>query len=107
MTLWLLGILTVVLLAAWFVHRRRLVVPCSVELEATHDHFHAHVILDGFEVEPGDAVQVAGAPVAIPFGEVRAVRSEAAVSQASWLRRQWTRLVGRFELYELYDVGFE
>jgi hypothetical protein len=107
MTLWLLGLPIAAILAAWFVRRRRFVVPCSVELEATHDHFHAHVILDGFEVEPGDAVQVAGAPTAIPFGEVRAIRSQAEVRQASWLRRQWTRLVGRFELYELYDVGFE
>jgi hypothetical protein len=107
MTLWLLSLLAVAILAVWFVRRRRFVVPCSVELEATHDHFHAHVILDGFQVEPGDAVQLTEAPTAIPFGEIRAIRSQAEVRQASWLRRQWTRLVGRFELDELYDVGFE
>lgn len=104
---WLLAVCAFAALALWFVRHRRFVVPCSVELEATHDHFHAHVVLDGFEAEPGDAVRVTSAPTAIPFGETRAIRSEAEVRQASWLRRQWTRLVGRFELYELYDVGFE
>ncbi len=104
---WLLAAVAVAALAFWFVRRRRFVVPCSVELESTHEHFHAHVVLDGFEAEPGDAIRVTRAPTAIPFGEVQAIRSEAEVQQASWLRRQWTRLIGRFEFYELYDVGFE
>jgi hypothetical protein len=106
MTLWL-AIACVVALGLWFARRRRFIVPCAVLLESTHDHFHAHVVLEGFQVEPGDAVQVADAPSAIAFGEVRRIRSHAEVRQASWLRRQWTRFVGRFEITELYDVGFE
>ena len=53
---WLLTACAVAALAVWFLRQRRFVIPCSVELEATHDHFHAHVVLEGFEVEPGDAV---------------------------------------------------
>lgn len=107
MVFWLSGAVAAAALALWFGWRRRLVVPCALDLEATHDHFHAHVVLEGFDVEPGDAVLVAGAPSAIPFGQVRALRSQAEVRQASWLRRQWTRFAGRFDVTELYDVGFE
>ena len=107
MSLWLVAALAAILLAGWFLRRRRLVVPCEMDLEATHDHFHAHVALEGIEVGPGDAVRVENAPSSIPFGERRALRSRAEVRQASWLRGQWTRLRGRLEVNELYDVGFE
>ena len=103
----LVGVAALSGLVTWFLWRRRVRVPCELDLEATHDHFHAHVILDGVLVEPGDAVMVHDAPDRIEFGDVRTLRSEAEVSHASWLRRKWTRLVGRLEFYELYDVGFE
>lgn len=95
------------LLAAWFVRRRRVEVPCSLDLESTHDHLHAHVELRGVEVEPGDTVLVHGAPARIAYGERRTLESEATVEQASWIRRQFIKVVGVREFYELYDVGFE
>lgn len=97
----------VALLTAWFLWRRTDRVPCTLDLERTHEHLHAHLELMGFEVEPGDSVLVRDAPSSIEYGETKRVESEAVVTRASWLRRQWTRLVGRFEFYELYDVGFE
>ncbi len=100
-----LGVLAV--LVAWFLWRRTDRVPCTLDLERTHEHLHAHLELMGFDVEPGDSVLVRDAPASIEYGETRRVESEAVVTRASWLRRQWTRLVGRFEFYELYDVGFE
>lgn len=94
-------------LAAWFIRRRTVHVPCDVELERTHDHLHAHVTLHGVAVQPGDAVLVRGAPSTIPYGERRTLRANATVRQASGLRRWWTRVWGIREFYELYDVGFE
>lgn len=99
--------LVALILVVWFVWRRTDRVPCTLDLERTHEHLHAHLELMGFEVEPGDSVLVKDAPSAIEYGETRVLESEAVVTRASWLRRQWTRLVGRFEFYELYDVGFE
>jgi hypothetical protein len=96
-----------VVTAAAFLWRRTVQVPCSIDLEATHDHFHAHVELDGVVPHPGDAVQVEQAPSRIPFGEKRRLASRARVQQASRLRRAWTRLVGALQLQDLYDVGFE
>jgi hypothetical protein len=95
------------LLAAWFLKRRRVDVPCSLDLESTHDHLHAHVILEGVEVEPGDRVTVHNAPSRIPYGAKLTIQSEATVEQASWLQRQMIKIVGVREFYELYDVGFE
>jgi len=91
----------------WFLWRRTDRVPCSLDLERTHEHLHAHLELMGFEVEPGDTVLVKDAPGYIEYGERLQLSSEAVVTRASWLRRKWTRLVGRLEFYELYDVGFE
>jgi hypothetical protein len=93
--------------AGWFVMRRRFEVPCTIDLESTHDHFHAHVNLEGVEVDPGDAVLVHGAPSRIAFGTQQQIASKATVERASWLRRQFVKLTGGTELYELYDVGFE
>jgi hypothetical protein len=94
-------------LGGWFLVRRTSVVPCVLDLEATPEQFHAHVALEGVEVEPGDEVLVHGAPAYIERGDRLRIESEATVHQASWPKRQWTRLTGRFSFYELYDVGFE
>jgi hypothetical protein len=91
----------------WFRARKVVDVACEVDLEATHDHMHAHVELEGVEPEPGDEVLVQGTPTSIPFGEVRRFRSRATVAQASWPRRAWTRLRSRLDVTELYEVGFE
>jgi hypothetical protein len=104
---WSLAGLAVVAAGAWFVMQRRFEVPCTVDLEATHDHFHAHVDLAGVEVDPGDQVRLHDAPTHIPFGTQRTYESRATVQRASWLRRQFVKLTGGTELYELYDVGFE
>jgi hypothetical protein len=78
-----------------------------VDLEATPEHFHAHVALDGAEPEPGDEVLVHGAPSRIPHGTRRRLDTTATVRGAGWLERQWVRLTGGTAFHELYDVGFE
>lgn len=85
----------------------RTTVPCFVDIEATHEHFHAHVDLGTLDVAPGDAVLLADAPARIPFGTRRTYPSHATVQRAGIVRRAWTRLVGRFGFQDLYDVGFE
>lgn len=82
-------------------------VPCLIELESTHDHFHAHVDLLDVLVEPGDSVLVHNTPSRIEFGEVHSYTSVARVERAGLLARAWTKLVGRFGFQDLYDVGFE
>jgi hypothetical protein len=104
---WGLGGMLVLAAMAWFVMRRQVDVPCTIEVQSTHDSFHAHVSLEGVEVDPGDSVLVHGAPARVPFGTQEQYASTATVERASWLRRQFVKLTGGTELYELYDVGFE
>lgn len=88
------------------VSRRMVTVPCILDIERTAKSLHAHVALEGIEVEPGDTVTVHDAPVGIAFGSrIRCTRS-ATVVRASWLDRFWARLTARFELTTLYEVGF-
>ena len=94
-------------LGAWYAAARRVDAPCHVDLESTHDHFHAHAHVDGVLVNEGDAVTVHRAPTHIPFGTRQAYSTTATVEQASALKRAWTRLVGRTHITELYEVGFE
>jgi len=104
---WLLSGGIAVVCVIWFAASRRTEVPCTVDLESSHDHFHAHVDLKGVEVDPGDEVLVHGTPTTVAFGTQRTFESTATVHRASWLRRQFVKLTGGTELYELYDVGFE
>ncbi len=97
----------VLVLGAWLVWRRRVEVACVIDLESTHDSFHAHVSLDGVEVNEGDEVIVHSAPNKIAFGEVRTLASRATVHQASWPRRLLQRMIGTSEITGLYEVGFE
>jgi hypothetical protein len=86
---------------------RSIEIPCTLEIEQTHDCFHAHLALDGdIAIGPGDKVQLHGAPVRIAFGEKRTERRRATVTRAGLLRRAWTKLTARFELQELYEVSF-
>jgi hypothetical protein len=86
---------------------RAFVTPCSIEIEQTHEFFHAHLSLDGdVEIGPGDRVQLHGAPLRVRFGEKLSERRMATIHQANWLRRAWTKLTARFELQELYEVSF-
>jgi hypothetical protein len=86
--------------------RRTVEVPCTVDVEHSFDSLHAYVDLDGIEVGPGDEVLVHGAPTEVPYGERVVVRRSATVLQAGPLGRLWTRLAARFELTDLYEVGF-
>ena len=80
---------------------------CTIEIEQTHDCFHAHLALDGeIEIAPGDRVQVHGGPIRMAFGDKRTERRRATVTRAGSVRRAWTRFVSRFELQELYEVSF-
>ena len=105
---YLLGILAAVaVLGAWYVAARRRTVNCTVDLECTHDHFHAHVDLEGVEVDPGDEVLVHNTPSRVPYGTKQVFTSTATVQRASWLKRQIVKLTGGTEIHELYEVGFE
>lgn len=93
--------------AVWFAARRYEDVPCTLELESTPEHFHAHAVITATHVDEGDVVQVHGAPTRIAIGEVRTVETSATVAHASAPRRWWTRTVGVSEISSLYEVGFE
>lgn len=107
MTGWMIAAAAAAVLGGWYAVTRRSEVTCTVDLEATHDHFHAHVDLKGVEVNEGDAVLVHNTPDRIPFGTVRTFESTATVYRASWFKRQLVRLFGSSEISALYEVGFE
>lgn len=89
-----------------FGQRKSIDVPCTVEIEQTPQTLHAHVVLDGIDVEPGDEVIVHDAPSGVPFGERLVVRRTATVTRAGTLARLRARLEGYLELTELYEVSF-
>lgn len=81
--------------------------PCTITVEQSSEHFHAHVELAGdIAMEPGDKVRVHGAPIAIPFGTREVFQRRATVTRASPLKRSLTRLAAYFDLSELYEVSF-
>jgi hypothetical protein len=104
---WLITSAAAVALGGWFAWRRTVRVPCAIDLEATQEHFHAHVELQGIDPNEGDKVTVHNAPTHIALNEVRTYASEATVERASLPRRLWQRVVGRTQITELYEVGFE
>ena len=78
-------------------------VPCTVEISHKFDALHAHVRFNnGAVVYPGDEVQVHGAPVIAPYGEV----VTATITRASRIERLWTRLTGDLEFMELCEFSF-
>ncbi len=107
MTIPNLLIALLVILAVWFLYRRTIEVPAMIDLEATSRELHAHVILEGVEVNEGDEVLVHGAPSFIAIDEKRTMTARATVSKASLPRRAWERVMGRTRITELYEVGFE
>ncbi|PLK23662.1 hypothetical protein C0V72_08475 [Porphyrobacter sp. TH134] len=81
--------------------------PCTITVEQSSEHFHAHVELGGeIAMEPGDKVRVHGAPIQIPFGTRQVFERRATVTRASPLARALTRLAAYFDLAELYEVSF-
>jgi hypothetical protein len=107
MTGWTLLPVAIAVLAVWFLMRRRIDVPATIDLEATSRELHAHVVLEGVEVNEGDEVLVHNAPSFIPLNEKRTMSTSATVSKASLPRRAWERVMGRTRITELYEVGFE
>jgi len=107
LTGWSVAAAAVVAGGAWYMMTRKSEVPCTVDLEMTHDHFHAHVDLKGVEVDPGDEVLVRNTPSRIAFGTTTTFESSAEVKRASWLKRQIVKLTGGTDIHELYEVGFE
>jgi hypothetical protein len=104
---WTIAALALAALAGWMAYRRRQEVACTLDLESTPQEFHAHVELDGVEVNEGDEVLVHGAPSRIALGERRRMAATATVQQASLPRRFLTRVLGTSGITELYEVGFE
>jgi hypothetical protein len=87
--------------------RNRFDTPCTIAIEQSEEHFHAHVELDGdVPIGPGDRVRVHGAPIRVPFGARIEIRRMATVEIAGPIRRAWTKLKANFELTELYEVSF-
>jgi hypothetical protein len=81
--------------------------PCEVEVSHCFESLHAHVkFLNGAVVHPGDEVQVHGAPVMAPYGEVVCEARTATITRASKFEQLWTRLTGDFELMELCEFSF-
>jgi len=81
--------------------------PCTITVEQSSEHFHAHVELAGeIAMEPGDKVRVHGAPISIPFGSREVFERCATVTRASPLARALTKLAAYFDLAELYEVSF-
>ncbi|GAA4779076.1 hypothetical protein [Novosphingobium ginsenosidimutans] len=86
---------------------RRFDVPCRIAIEQSEAYFHAHVELEGdVAINPGDRVQVHGAPMQVPFGESAVFERTATVTRAGPLLRSWTKLAAYFDLSELYEVSF-
>ncbi|OYY68477.1 hypothetical protein [Sphingomonas sp. 28-63-12] len=87
--------------------RTRFDTPCRIEIENSHEHFHAHVELDGgVAIRPGDKVRVHGDPIMIPFGQSATFDRIATVERATPIERLWTKFAGHFEMTELYEVSF-
>ncbi len=87
--------------------RRRVEVPCTVEVANTFESLHAHVELAAErDLRPGDAVRVHGPAIRAADGETFTLARRATVTRAGWLRRAWTRLVGHLEFMELLDISF-
>jgi hypothetical protein len=81
--------------------------PCTITVEQSSEHFHAHVELaDEIAIEPGDKVRVHGAPIQIPFGTRQVFERRATVTRASPLARTLTRIAAYLDLSELYEVSF-
>ncbi len=86
--------------------RKRVDVPCTVEIVQTSDSLAAHVTLQGFDVGPGDKVIVHDAPTRIGFGEQATFQCRASVYPAGPFGRGMTRILSYLELTELYEIGF-
>jgi len=85
---------------------KKIEVPCTIEIEHTWESLHAHVELEGLNVEPGDEVHVQGGEIVVPFGESRTLHRMATVTRASAPERLWVKMTGDFEFMELLEFSF-
>ena len=86
---------------------RQFDVPCTITVEQSPLHFHAHVELpEEITMEPGDKVRVHGDPISIPFGSREIFERTATVTRAGPVRRLLTRAAAYLDLAELYEVSF-
>ena len=86
--------------------RERINVPCIIEIENTWESLHAHVELEGVDVEPGDEVHVQGGEIVVPYGERLTLRRMATVTKAAAPERLWIKMTGDFEFMELLEFSF-
>ena len=86
---------------------RRFETPCTITVEQSSAHFHAHVDLpEHITMEPGDKVLVHGDPISIPFGSREVFHRTATVTRAGPLKRLMVKAAAYFDLAELYEVSF-
>jgi len=86
---------------------RRFETSCTITIEQSSEHFHAHVELpEAIEMEPGDKVRVHGDPISIPFGSREVFTRTATVTRAGPIKRALIRIAAYFDLAELYEVSF-
>ncbi len=87
--------------------REKETAPCTVTVSHRFEELSAHVKFDnGAVVHPGDMVQVHGAEIMAPYGEVVEEHRTATITRASGLERLWTRKTGNFEFMELCEFSF-
>ena len=90
-----------------FLTKTREVVPCTVTVSHRFEELSAHVRFDdGSVIHPGDTVEVQGAEIMAPYGEVVEEARTAVIVRASGLERWWTRLTGDAEFMELCEFSF-
>lgn len=81
--------------------------PCRIEVEHSDEFLCAHVELaDDVAIHPGDRVRVHGDPIHVDFGSACVFERIATVERAGPVERLWTKLLGHFEMTELYEVSF-
>ena len=85
---------------------RNFEVVCMLDVVLTAEVLHAHVVLDGVEVGPGDSVQLLQDPGPMAAGTSIRRTGRARVRRAGVLGRFWARLEGLWQITEMYDVSF-
>ncbi|GIT91373.1 hypothetical protein JANAI62_18300 [Jannaschia pagri] len=90
-----------------FLTRTREEAPCTVTISHRFEELSAHVRFNnGAVVHPGDTVEVQGAEIMAPYGEVVSEERTAVITRASGLERMWTRATGDLEFMELCEFSF-
>ncbi len=90
----------------WLFRRRRVEVPCSIEIENTNGNLLANVSIEGVEITPGDEVILHDAPARVARGDRTDMRGRATVILSGRLEQLWARITSYFEFSNLYNVGF-